>query len=80
MNGAQNWLRTSFAAVSRTGAQAKTTLDAAKAEGVKLGGPQLKQAQRRGVASNKANLHKDNNHHDRGNTEQFSTTRRKQRM
>jgi hypothetical protein len=33
MNGAQNWLRTSFAAVSRTGAQAKTTLDAAKASG-----------------------------------------------
>jgi hypothetical protein len=45
---------------------------------VKLGGPQLKQAQRRGVASNKANFHKANNHHDRGNTEQFSTTRRKQ--
>jgi DNA invertase Pin-like site-specific DNA recombinase len=33
----------------------KAALAAAKARGVKLGGPKLKQAQRRGIASNKAN-------------------------
>ena len=33
----------------------KAALAAAKARGVKLGGPKLKQAQRRGVISNKAN-------------------------
>ena len=36
-------------------ARTKAALAAAKARGVKLGGPKLKQAQRRGVASNKAN-------------------------
>jgi DNA invertase Pin-like site-specific DNA recombinase len=36
-------------------ARTKAALAAAKARGVKLGGPKLRQAQRRGVASNKAN-------------------------
>jgi DNA invertase Pin-like site-specific DNA recombinase len=36
-------------------ARNKAALAGAKARGVKLGGPKLKQAQRRGVASNKAN-------------------------
>ena len=36
-------------------ARTKAALAAAKARGVKLGGPKLKQAQRRGVASNEAN-------------------------
>jgi DNA invertase Pin-like site-specific DNA recombinase len=36
-------------------ARTNAALAAAKAKGVQLGGPKLKQAQRRGIASNKAN-------------------------
>jgi DNA invertase Pin-like site-specific DNA recombinase len=36
-------------------ARTKAALDAAKARGVKLGGPNLKEAQRRGSVSNRAN-------------------------